>query len=318
MIRPPSRAFGERAADRANTVPKNQATAETPESVEANTVPRQMERIDRAVAVLADAINQFKPQWVFALFSGGGDSRTASYVASLHGVDACVFIDTGIGIPATRQHVIDTCDRQGWSLKEYKATENTKADGTPDPQIYEDIVMRLGFPGAFGHRMMYSRLKERQLRRLRREHPGKVMFISGSRAQESERRMRHTKKLQVAGDLAWCAPVWDWSKPECSEVLASAKIAPNDAALRFGRSGECLCGAFAKPGELAALEFACPKSAQRIHDLEKRVKTAGFPWGWEQGPPQWWLDEKRGQLPLFNSDALIEERLCTSCKWRAL
>lgn len=37
--------LGEQGADRANTVPQSQATAETPESVEANTVPGPMERL---------------------------------------------------------------------------------------------------------------------------------------------------------------------------------------------------------------------------------------------------------------------------------
>lgn len=285
--------------------------------------PRQNERVQKAVAVLDDAIRQFNPQWVFALFSGGGDSRTAAYIASLHPrFNGCVFVNTGTGIAATRQHVIDTCREQGWPLKEYKAKENTKADGTPDPMDYEQIVLTHGFPGPGQHQTMYSKLKERQIRRLMREHEGNVLFVSGAREQESERRMGKGSVLEKDGRQIWLNVIWKWSKDECAGTLAAAGIKPNEAALKFGRSGECLCGAFAKPGELAALELADPIRAAEIRDLEQRVREKGFPWGYEDpGPPKWWLEERAGQIPLFDNDYFYpggsKERLCSSCKWRA-
>lgn len=281
------------------------------------------DKVVAAVQIIEDSISTFKPAWVFALFSGGHDSLTASFVASLASkFDGCVHINTGIGIPATRQFVIDTCAQRNWPLKEYKAIENTRSDGTQDPQCYEQIVMAHGFPGAYAHRMMYVKLKERQLRKLEREHSGRVMFISGAREQESERRMGNVRQLQIENDRAWVAPIWDWSKSECSDLLTENCFVRNQAALAFGRSGECLCGAFARPGELAALEFACPASAARIRALEKKVREAGFPWGWEDnGPPDWFQEKKAGQTFMFGYDedeTLVEEHLCTSCKWRAL
>lgn len=288
-----------------------------------STVQGQKERIEKAVAVIDDAIQRFSPQWMFALFSGGGDSRTASYIASLHPrFNGCVFINTGTGIKATRQHVINTCAERGWPLKEYCALENTKADGTPDPMDYEQIVLEHGFPGPSQHRVMYSKLKERAIRRLEREHAGTILFVSGAREQESDRRMGHGHWVKKEGRRIWVNAIWDWSKSECSEVLAAAQIKPNEAALRFGRSGECLCGAFAQKGELAALEFADPERAAEIRDLERRVRANGFPWGWEDpGPPKWWIEKNNGQTFLFGygeDETLSEEPLCSSCKWRAL
>lgn len=286
-----------------------------------------MKRVHDAVAGMEQAIKQFNPRWVFALFSGGGDSRTASYVASLHPrFNGCVFINTGTGIEATRQHVIDTCAEQAWPLKEYKAKENTKADGTPDPMDYEQIVLTHGFPGPIQHRAMYSKLKERAIRMLMREHDGNVLLVSGAREQESERRMGHGSVVHKEGRQIWLNIIWNWSKSECSEVLASARIKPNEAALKFGRSGECLCGAFARRGELAALELADPVRAAEIRDLELRVRANGFPWGWEDpGPPQWWIEKNQGQTFMLDYDAdyimsaypSTTEHLCTSCKWRA-
>lgn len=278
--------------------------------------PKQKERIEKALAVLGDAIRQFNPQWVFALFSGGHDSLTSSYIASLHSkFNGCVHINTGIGIPATRQFVIDTCSERGWPLKEYKAIENTYADGSPNPMDYEAIVLREGFPGPSGHSIMYRRLKQYQLERVRRDY-GRVLFISGERAQESARRKRHTAiPTSTRGRMSFVTPIRDWSKSECSDALTQAGFKRNKVVLDLGRSGECLCGAYAEEGELAVVEFACPATAERIRNLEQRVREAGHPWGWEQSVPKWWTEKKRGQTFMLGYDT--EEHLCTSCKWRA-
>jgi hypothetical protein len=271
-----------------------------------------------AIDRIAAAVKRFKPAAVFALFSGGHDSLASTHIANLHGVDGVVHVNTGIGIPETRDFAEETCAEHGWKFMEYKAVDNVNRKGVFDPQIYEDMVLAHGFPGPVMHRKMYSRLKERQVERLGRDYK-RTLLISGCRAQESVRRMGHTEEYHASGNRAWCAPIWDWTKSMCSEMLGT-KYKRNQAALRFGRSGECLCGAFAQNGELAALRFACPKSYQRIIDLEKRVRAAGFPWGWEDpGPPQWWKEKNSGQLFMFDydEDETLEEDLCSSCKWRA-
>ena len=187
---------------------------------------------------------------------------------------------------------------------------------------YDDIVLRHGFPGPDQHRVMYSKLKERCLRVMGRQHDGTIILVSGAREQESVRRMGKGQLVKEDGRKIWINPIWDWSKSKCSDVLTDAGFKRNEAALRFGRSGECLCGAFAQKGELAALEFADPERAAEIRDLEKRVRANGFPWGWEDpGPPEWWKQKNQGQTFMFGYDedeTLVEEHLCTSCKWRAL
>jgi 3'-phosphoadenosine 5'-phosphosulfate sulfotransferase (PAPS reductase)/FAD synthetase len=268
-----------------------------------------------AVEIIEDAIEEFKPQWVFGLFSGGHDSLTACYIASLAPkFDGCIHINTGIGIPATRQFVIDTCQQHGWPLKEYKATENTKADGSPDPQNYDEVVLKHGFPGPFAHRMMYTKLKERQLLRLAREHEGRILFVSGVRQQESERRMRHTQVFQKEGRRAWVAPIWDWSKSDCSNLMEQEGLKRNEIVDLIHKSGECLCGAFAKKGELEELKLwpQTRPAYDRIKALEQKVKDAGLPWGWEAaGPPEWFTEKKRGQEFMLDYDS--PQHLCWSC-----
>ena len=160
--------------------------------------------------ILIDAVGEHQPAAIVCLFSGGHDSYTVTHFAANLLKDRLTMvahIDTGIGIPETQQFVKDRCEAHGWPLKIYRAKENVKADGTPDPMIYEDIVKANGFPGAHAHRFMYVKLKGRQVDRIAREYKGeKVMFISGVRQEESVRRMGTAKEVQATGRKIWVAP----------------------------------------------------------------------------------------------------------------
>lgn len=273
------------------------------------------DKISFALEELDYAIRQWKPVMVVGLMSGGNDSLPACYIASLHSkFSGILHINTGIGIEDTRQFVRQTCSERGWKLWEYKATENIKADGTPDPMIYEDICIKHGFPGAFGHQMMYSRLKERQLRRFKRDHgisgvgktKRRVMLVSGVRLQESKRRSMTVQKelLQVRPSELWAAPIRNWSKADCREARIYAGLKENEVSKLIHKSGECLCGAFAKKGELAELRMFYPDVAKRIDDLAERVRAAGHDWGWEDQPTK----KKK-----FNGTEVEDQFLCTSC-----
>lgn len=242
------------------------------------------DKLRRAVSYVDAAIERYKPVATFALFSGGHDSLSATYVAmQSKRVDAVAHINTGIGVEQTREFVRATCKRYGWPLKEYYAKDLG--------QDYEELVVKWGFPGPGHHGKMYNRLKERCIRQLVREHKKKysrekVMLISGCRQQESTRRMRHTEREQVDGSRIWVAPIYDWSKHDTSDLIAQYGLPRNTVVDLIHKSGECLCGAFAKPGELEELRAWFPGTARYIDELEKRVKAAGHSWGWEQKPPK--------------------------------
>lgn len=265
-----------------------------------------MNLIDTAVARVREAVEKYNPIAIVALFSGGHDSGTASLIAHESGADTTLHINTGIGVEQTRDYVRDICSERKWSLKEYKAVENTKADGTPDPQIYADMVRENGFPGKPGHLIMYSSLKERQLARFERDigatSKKPVLYVGGARTDESSRRMLNMKKSGMTykkGRVVFCNPIHDFTKSDCHSCMEHCGLRRNVVVDLIHKSGECLCGAFAERGELAELKLWFPDTAKIIEDLEREVFDK-FPWGWEDGPPEWEMDERRGQPHLFD------------------
>lgn len=288
------------------------------------------DKLQEARGYIETAIEMHKPKHIFTLLSGGHDSMSVThFAASVLGkrMEAVVHINTGIGIEQTRRYVREQCAHHGWNLLEYKATENTNAKGEPDPIVYEDLVTRLGFPGAFGHGMMYNRLKERQLRRLARDFDATpaepIMLVSGIRAEESSRRMRTTTQaIDPQGRTVWVAAFYQLTGIDCGEYMQREGIRRNEVKDLIHMSGECLCGAYAHPGELKEIELWYPETAAEIRRIEARVRAAGFPWGWEEQPPEWWTDRKKakaaGQHDAFEEEAEAEiQYLCVGCNKRA-
>lgn len=259
------------------------------------------EKLTEAEVVVREAIARYQPSHVFVLFSGGHDSFSVTHFAIERWPRIPVVqLNTGIGLPKTRQFVQETAARQRWQLLEYQT-----------PVRYEEIVLREGFPGPPRHNIMYALLKERFLRQLVRTYKqhraDRIMLISGVRQQESLRRMRHLKPLQQEGAKLWVAPFWKLSKLEVNEYLGSRRLARSPVVDLIHKSGECLCGAFAKKGELKELSLWFPDTAAYIQELEQRVMRAGFPWGWEERPAKQYLLEQQGQGRLFAP-------LCASCE----
>lgn len=265
--------------------------------------------------LLNKLVEQVRPKYIIALFSGGHDSTVATHIASRHpAFSFACHLDTGIGVPQTRDFVSQTCNEWGVELKIYRAADYVRANGTPDPQIYEEMVCEHGFPGPAFHKRMYNSLKERPLRMMLRElergRHDRVMLVSGIRRAESVRRMRHVEPLQQwEGTKFWAAPIWQFTKVDVGEYMQTSLLKRNEVVDSLHKSGECLCGAYAKKGELDELAFWFPDVANQIKELETKVKARGFPWGWEACPPKWWGGVKSGQLFLPGLDLM-----CTSCE----
>jgi hypothetical protein len=78
------------------------------------------------------------------------------------------------------------------------------------------------------------------------------------------------------------------------------------------KSGECLCGAFAKPGELIELAVHYPETYKRLNNLYMEIKEK-FPWRWDEQPNKDFIKfkqaERAGQIPLDFSPT------CYSCQF---
>ena len=281
---------------------------------ETGRLPTLQAEIDRAKAILDDAITDYKPVAIYAGFSGGFDSLVSTHFAISHESSIRpLHINTGIGIEKTREFVRSSCGERGWNLREKKTVES-----------YEALVLEYGFPGPAHHGKMYKRLKERPIRRVvaeakeGHERTSCVLIVSGIRHDESSPRTGYKRAISKVGSQIWVNPLY-WSTIDTFRAYREEhKLQPNPVSSKLGFSGECLCGAHATEGELERIQFVCPKTAEYIRDLERRVRANGFPWGYEGKPPVWYLDKKRGQSMLGDwfddSEDCVPGPMCNSCE----
>lgn len=210
---------------------------------------------------------------MFALFSGGHDSLCSTALAAAHPrFTAAVHINTGIGIPETREFVRETCKQHDWPLIEMH----------PDRKTYRDLVIEYGMPaGPKAHNTTYYWLKQRQVRRLVAEHKqgrgGRVLLITGIRKQESARRMASVMAVPQhrIGAQVWVNPILHWLKADCHDFIEAKGLKRNPVVDLLHRSGECLCGALARRAEFADIEAWYPETAGEIRDYEQLAESLG-------------------------------------------
>ena len=254
------------------------------------------EGVKMAIEIAAGRVNramrEYRPVWMSGGLSGGNDSLAATAIASMaFDFDSAFHIDTGVGLRATEAFVAEVCAKFNWPLEVFAALENTRADGTPDPQDYFKMVEEHGFPGPAHHFKMYQRLKQRQIERWCRTHKKwrsreVLMLVSGRRSQESARRGRTVVgDVERDGRVIWSNPLHDFSKLDCRRILEFYGIPESPVYKFIHKSGECLCGAFGSPEELreTALFFPDDPTVKRLVEMDRKQReTRG--WGWGQRP----------------------------------
>lgn len=231
------------------------------------------------------------------LFSGGNDSSTLLHLVR-HRADYAVHVNTTIGVEETHQYVRDTAAAMGLPLIEafpphtYRDLVTGRARQVTDPS---KPIWSGGFPGPPAHGIMFTWLKERALRTVRRDlvkHPRqeRVLFIAGTRLDESKRRFRNVTERDVEGSTVWVSPIAHWSTRALNDYRLRFAVPRNEVSDLIHMSGECLCGAFAHKGELEELRVWFPNTAATIDRLQEEVREAlptarGQTWGAEVPPP---------------------------------
>lgn len=217
------------------------------------------------------------------LFSGGNDSTVLAHLFRSW-VTHAAHANTTVGIEATREFVRETC--VAWALPLMERTPDTS---------YAELVTEQGFPGPAMHAKMFQRLKERGLMQVRRElvtnpREQRVLFLAGRRRQESARRST-IPEHERRGSVIWASPLANWSADDMRIYRALCRDVPrNPISDRLGMSGECLCGAFAEPGELERIRAVDPGCADWLERLQEQVRAAGIgdhrcEWGWGAHTP---------------------------------
>ena len=102
-----------------------------------------------------------------------------------------------------------------------------------------------------------------------------MMFITGVRLSDSQRRMGHVSGVQRDGNTVWVSPIKDFSSRDVWDYRSENHVPPNEVVEILHMSGECLCGAFSKKNELDWLALFYPDVGGRIRLLEQRAHNAG-------------------------------------------
>lgn len=242
------------------------------------------EMITDAKRILAEAVDAHLGDrelvGTVVLFSGGNDSSVLlDLMVRLGAATHAAHANTTIGIEETREFVRVRCWELGIPLLERTA-----------PVTYRDLVLDQGFPGPAQHFKMYQRLKDRALRQVRRElvtngYRQRVMFVAGRRRAESTRRNGIPEHERV-DSVIWASPLANWTKDDLDAYRDLHMVPRNGVSEKLGMSGECLCGAFAEPGELHRIRHHYPDAAAEIEALEAeladqdRIPAERCKWGW--------------------------------------
>lgn len=285
------------------------------------------EAIARSHQILDEALNAYPIVGTYWLFSGGNDSVIVGHLLRDR-YDAVLHVNTGTGIPETTHHVRDVAT--AWNIRLHELHPKNSYDdlvmgrviASTGPNAGKRAVWQ-GFPGPAGHKVMYRHLKDEPLMRFRRSIVGdqgrtqKIAYLGGMRWGETERRFRNAEAIDQDGAIVWVSPLVHWTDAHMSEYRARHRCqrahehAPhslcfdgalplNEVTAHIHMSGECLCGAYAKPGELDEIEFFYPETAAKLRALEEEAEQGGVRycrWGQPNG----------------KADTAPAGRLCSSC-----
>lgn len=285
-----------------------------------DTIP---DSVDTAAARSADWILDATPTdgKVLALVSGGHDSLTAMEIvrrSSQVPLSGIVHVNTGIGIPETREFVKQRAKSLGIPYYEVGKTEENGQgqEFRKRSEEYEYLIQREGFPGPPVHKIMYWNLKSKPLRKFLNTIDEAITLVSGVRKAESDRRMKNVDEEGIGEYLGYptISPLVDFTGLDVQRYRTGLGLKDNPVVTNLEMSGECLCGAFANRGELRMIKLFYPETYRRILCLEAKVAASA---GTEDGPDEAYTDWGHNRLKDHEQEAMHDSDqmlLCQSCE----
>lgn len=207
---------------------------------------------------------------IVTMFSGGDDSTVLAHIMRER-TDYFGHANTGIGIEATREFVRKTCAEWGVPLIERSPLPH---------RSYEAYVRSQGFPGPGRHDFVFNRIKGSPFEQIaatlvQNPYRERVLFVAGRRFFESSRRI--SRKIPLSErkySTVWVSPLRGWTTADLQTYRRRFPDVPhNQVAADIGMSGECLCGAFAHPGELDQLRSYAP-AADAVAEIDRLAELA--------------------------------------------
>jgi 3'-phosphoadenosine 5'-phosphosulfate sulfotransferase (PAPS reductase)/FAD synthetase len=268
--------------------------------------------------ILQSSIQEHDPVAVKLLFSGGHDSLVSTHVSgrilSEMGVThEVVHIDTTVGIPANEEYVKDCAERFGWDLRIIRNEEHN------GKSYWEWCRDEETFPMPQDHIWTYINLKRNAIEQIVREEKesrdDRVLFVTGVYADESDRRAGFHQIEKRRGAQVWVNPCFEWSESQMASYRLDNDLPVNEVAAELGKSGECLCGAYAHPGDLEAVRRVCPALADRLDALGEEISPSPahqMKWDMDEIPEGWKL-EANGQQDAFRDSPDQVQPLCHDC-----
>lgn len=263
---------------------------------------------------------------VLALSSFGHDSLTAAHLArqSRLGLNGVVHVNTGIGIPETRQFGKRRVAELGLDYYEVGAPDPAAGYVSEYRQLYreyESLVLEHGFPGPAIHGIMYINLKHEPLKAwLDAHYPDReVTLVSGVRRHESDRRMENVDETGRQDYLGapTISPLVEFTGLDVTRYRSALGLPRNPVVDLLHMSGECLCGAYAARGERRTIRRYFPRVHRYLTCLETKVLAAAYT---DDGPDRRFARWGHGRLHEREQKAMDDDAqalLCESCEQRS-
>lgn len=211
---------------------------------------------------------------VIALVSGGTDSLTAVDAYNryhtnhdLRAIDLVVQTNTGASIPQTLETARQFCRDRGLS---YAEVRNQNPDRMLAPRVLSN-----GWPTERTHGFEFINRKQDTWDKVYSSFPGRILFISGGRVDESDRRAANLGDsafdLGETGDRhprqSWVAPIHGLLDEEKANYIEENDIPETPAYDWLGYSGDCVACSFDDPRIVNEIEILSPELAYALRTL---------------------------------------------------